>query len=760
VIRQERTVCDPNCHAAPKCGLNATVEDERIVAVEPADYPIPGYENRICLMGRSRLEYQYHPDRLRTPLKRVGERGENQWEAISWDEAIDLFVQNHRRIAERYGPRSVALTQLSGAFGLLTRGTLTRYAALTGATVQQTSGVDFALAKGLEYMFGEPATGYFRLGGHDMADAVNSELTILWGSNMAVTRSVDHAPLKAARTNGTRLICIDPTRSETAGFCDEWISIRPGTDGALALALANHIIAKDLIDRNFLLQHTDMPFLVNTSTGELLREKHLVDGGSDSCMVWCRKADAIRTSEAAAEPQLDWAGKLSVPNGEISADTVFSQYSKMARQYTPQAAAKITGIPEQTITHLAEAYVGARPAAIRMGFGIDRYYHSDSTARAIASLACLTGNIGMPGAGISINAAWKWAPVRARTFYAPDGRLPAALTMMDVDTAVRKGEPYPIKMECIALSNAFNQLRPNRAQVLEEYVSSLEFIAVIDHFMTDTAKQADLVLPACTIFERTDLIVDNFLQLQQRIVEPEGDAKSDFEIFCLLGEKMGFGDYFNKTAEEYLAEILDYSASKEPQLEDVTFERLAREKVIYPWESNEPHYGFKDKVFKTASGRIEHYKEQFLDHGSELPYYREPVEASPDNPDFDQYPLVLLSAHSKYRIHSTFANMEMTRSREPEPVVRISPEDADHRHLTDGDIVSVYNKRGLMKIKCKIDDRIRPGTVLVREGHWAEQFIEGDPYILTHNEYSETAQNYAHYDVLVEVCAADRGTAA
>ena len=129
-----RTVCDPNCHANPKCGLEATLDEGRIIAVEPAQYPAPGFENRICLMGRSRLEYQYHPERLRKPLKRVGERGEGRWEEISWEEAVALFVDNQRRIAEKWGPKSILFHQISGAYGLLTRGAPLRYAALTGAS--------------------------------------------------------------------------------------------------------------------------------------------------------------------------------------------------------------------------------------------------------------------------------------------------------------------------------------------------------------------------------------------------------------------------------------------------------------------------------------------------------------------------------------------------------------------------------------------------------------------------------------------------
>ena len=121
-----RTVCDPNCHANPKCGLETTVENGKVIAVDTASYPVPEFGNRICMMGRSRPEYQHHPDRLRTPLKRVGKRGEGQWQPISWEEAITLFADNHKRIAEKYGPRSVTFTTVSGSLSLLNRGSVMR----------------------------------------------------------------------------------------------------------------------------------------------------------------------------------------------------------------------------------------------------------------------------------------------------------------------------------------------------------------------------------------------------------------------------------------------------------------------------------------------------------------------------------------------------------------------------------------------------------------------------------------------------------
>ncbi|MEM8564115.1 MAG: molybdopterin-dependent oxidoreductase [Pseudomonadota bacterium] len=748
VIR--RTVCDPNCHADPKCGISATVEDEKIIAVTAANYPVEGFKNRICLMGRSRLEYQYHLDRLRTPLKRKGKRGGGEWEPISWDEAISLFVAQHQATKARYGANAVALTQISGALGLLTRGTLYRYAALTGATVTGPGGIDYGLPKGLEYLFGIPASSYFVPGGHAMADAINSELTILWGFNMAVTRSVDHAPIKAARRQGTRLVCIDPTNSETAALCDQWISIRPGSDGALAWALANQIIKNRLFDSEFLIRHSDMAFLINLSTGEYLRASDIDPWGGSEPMVWCDTMGGPVVANTAASPVLDVSSR-STRGAALSLDiaSVFSVFADEATQYSPAECETITGVPRAIIEQLARDYASSSPAAIRMGFGLDRWYYSDSTARIIGILACLTGNIGVPGGGVSVSSGSRTVPIRANSFYAPDGKRANSLSMMEIDQRVRTAKPHPIKMECIALGNPFNQTKPDRGRVLFEYISNLDFICVIDHFMTDTAKQADLVLPACTIFERTDIIVDSFVQLQQKTVPPEGECKSDFEIFCLLGKAMGLGEYFDQSEEHYLAEIL--AASNEAEAEEITWDRLEKEKVIYPWKDHCPYVGMENRIFPTASGRVECYKPELTEYGSALPVYREPIEASPKNPLFAKYPLVMLSAHSRYRIHSTFANMSMVQAKEPEPVIRVNATDAETRSLADGDICQVFNDRGSMKIRCKVDEKMREGTVLIGEGHWVEQFIEGDPYTLTHSAFNETAENYAQYDVLVEV---------
>jgi anaerobic selenocysteine-containing dehydrogenase len=699
-------------------------------------------------MGKSRLEYQNHPDRLTVPLRRVGDRGEDQWEEISWEEAISLFVEKQKKMMEKYGSKSVCFSVGSGAFGLLTRGSPTRYAALTGATMNRSSGFDYGISKGLEYMFGEPAAGYFLKGGHSYQDAINSELIVLWGSNAAVTRSVDHVPLKRARRNGTKIICIDPTNSETAKLCDEWISIRPGSDGALALALAHQLLKDDLIDKAFLASHTDFPLLINVDSRKAIHERDISSQDGPERVTWCNEQSAVVPLSEAISPALSKRFTVELADGsKCKVATVFELFKDMVDAMSPSTAADITGVDEATIISLAREYARAKPGSIRMGYGVDRWYYSDVTGRAIAALACLTGNIGIAGGGVSLNDGYLFVPVQGRHFYSPEGKAPSYLSLMEIDSAVRSDQPYPIKMECITLGNFYLQAKPDRASVIKDYVSKLEFITVIDHFMTDTARYADLVLPACTIFEKSDIVVDEMLQLQQKVVPAVGQAKSDFEIMALFAEEMGLGHHFNKSEEEYIDDVLQ---APSPLLKGVDMARLKQEKVIYPWPDSEPYFGFKDRVFGTPSGRIEFYKEDLIPYGCEMHYFREPIEASPKSPLFQKYPLVLLSSHSRYRIHSTFANLTATKNKEPDPVIRINPGDAEKRGLESGAIAKVYNDRGLMKIKCRIDENIRPGCVVVSEGQWTKQFIEGDPYILTHAQYSPTSENYAHYDVLVE----------
>jgi molybdopterin-containing oxidoreductase family molybdopterin binding subunit len=188
-----------------------------------------------------------------------------------------------------------------------------------------------------------------------------------------------------------------------------------------------------------------------------------------------------------------------------------------------------------------------------------------------------------------------------------------------------------------------------------------------------------------------------------------------------------------------------------PLLQGITLKRLEREDAVLLNRPREPYVAFRDRKFSTPSGRIELYKEELLPYGAELPYYHEPIEASPVNPLHSRFPLTLLFSHSRHRIHSTFANLPSLKRLEPEPVVEIHPGDADRRGISADQFVRVFNDRGSTRLKCHLNPALRPGVVVIAEGSWAKDFSQGDPYSLTHELVSATSENYAFFDTLVEI---------
>jgi len=297
--------------------------------------------------------------------------------------------------------------------------------------------------------------------------------------------------------------------------------------------------------------------------------------------------------------------------------------------------------------------------------------------------------------------------------------------------------------------------RPNRSRVLRDILPKLEFFVAVDLFLTDTAALADVVLPACSIFEKDDLIAGMFLQLQRQVVAPEGECKADLEIVTELAQRMGLQQFFQRRPEDYLREMLD---SEDPLLRGISLERLQREDAVMLNRPAAPYIGLANLEFKTPSGRIEIYKEELVKHGSELPYFREPIEATPENPLYAKYPLTLLFSHSRHRIHSTFANLSKATEREPHPLVEIHPNDAARRGLSGGKRVRVYNERGSVELEWRANADLRPGVVVISEGSWVRDFPKGEPYSLTHEQVSPTSDNYAFFDTLVQIEAVTENT--
>ena len=741
-----RTVCDPNCHASPRCGIDAHVVNGRIDKIEAGSFPLAEYDKRICAMGMARLEQQYHPDRLRYPLRRLGARGEGKWQRISWDEAYELLAQRLRDIGDKYGTRSLAFFTGSGAAGVLTKGSAQRFAAAIGGTAYRAGGVDYGVPKGLEYTFGVPASTYFRPGGHEYADAVNSRLILFWGGNAADTRLVDFHFVLEAQQRGTKIVCIDPNRSATARHADQWISPRPGTDTALALALLNEIISNNLHDSAFLARYTNAPFLVRRDNGEFLRDD------LSAYLVWDSAIGEARPDVEVTTPALTGHYRVKSISGDlIDCAPVYQLLMELCADYGAERAAEITTVPVAIIRQLARQLAETKPAAIRIGYGVDRWYYADYTARAAANLAIATGNIGIAGGGISVHDGTYAAPLKLKPFRTPGGREAATLDIVNLMRAVEDGDPYPIRSLWLSASNMFNQTSANRSRVLRDILPKLELFVAVDLFMTDTAALADIVLPACSIFEKADLIAGMFLQMQRQAVVPEGECKADLDIFTGLAQRMNLGMFFDRPAEEYLQEMLD---SNDPLLQGISLERLQREDAAMLNRPAAPYVGLADLQFETPSGRIEIYKEELVKHGAELPYYREPIEATPENPLYSNYPLTLLFSHSRHRIHSSFANLSKAKEREPEPMVEIHPNDAVRRGLIDGELARVYNERGSVDLKWRANSDLRPGVLVISEGSWVRDFPHGEPYSLTHEQVSPTSDNYAFFDTLVQIEAA------
>jgi molybdopterin-containing oxidoreductase family molybdopterin binding subunit len=354
-------------------------------------------------------------------------------------------------------------------------------------------------------------------------------------------------------------------------------------------------------------------------------------------------------------------------------------------------------------------------------------------------LATVTGNL-----NINIPSPY----VLNKNFPIPAGPY-TQIPIMSIYDHVIKQKPFPIKAIWFAGMNYASQM-PNQNKILKEVFPNLELIVVSDLFMTATAGYADFVLPVSSTFECMDLqagLVNwtNYLHLRQKAIEPLYESKPDFRIAAELAIRMGLGEYFDKSDEEYLKEIL---TSDHPTMEGVSLEKLKEgpmpEKIID-----------MPQKFNTPTGTIEFYVEKLVPFGQQLPVYLEPVESTITF-KAKKYPLSLLSSHSINRVHTTAGNCPSLLNKDPEPTVQINPADANQRNIKDGEIVLVFNDKGRVRIKAKLSEDIMPGVVNIDEGWWPEHFIEGHLNALTHDRINPAQAaifepNAAFCDVLVEV---------
>jgi len=793
-----KSVHAPNCWQS--CRVNVYVNNGKITKIERGEFPNPRY-NRICLRGISHIHQVYHPDRLKYPLKRVGKRGDGKFIRISWEEAIEEISQQLTRIREKYGSRAVLFAPTSGDYGLV-NGAFTGAVQIFANLFQGTIGggaLDSALPLGMSQVLanvpGYTTAFYEGNEGQDIAD--NARLILVWGANVTESQIQTWHFIADAIENGAKLIVIDPRLSIIAAKADVWIRPKFGTDPALALSMINVIIENNLYDKEFVLNHTVAPFLVRLDNGMFLREKDLLSNGSDAYMVWDNAMNDVVPLHAVKDSlSLALFGEYVI-NG-IKCKTAFQLLREEAAKYAPEVAEKITGVPKELIVEVAKMYATRKPATIYPGFGLDRWDNGHLSGRCLATLAAITGNVGKPGASVSgvlggaaltvaLKNSWKWV--------APTWTWATTLNYLLVYDAITKGEvemyipkdpnnpllgttgakperiPYIIKAAIITNSN-FVSTFPNQNKIINELFSEdkLEFIVVIDQFMTDTAQYADIVLPATTCYENFDIVagMHPYLMVRERAINPMYECKSDWQIFKMLAEKMGFGKYFNMTEEEMADKIVRLLLEDFGDYAEEAYNKFKKDGVIRL--TKEPYIGFEGGKFLTPSGRAEFYAERVLvnfpftypalgipvNYGvNPLPHFIPPAEAWDEYETKKKYPLVYIQEHSRWRVHSQFFNTELLRELDPEQYVELNELDAMSRGIREGDIVEVFNDRGALVAKARINNRIPPGSVFIQKGWQRSQSIKGSYQELTANHKNSITLNCSFFDTLVDIRKVD-----
>lgn len=750
--RVVRTVCSPNCSGT--CGVNAFVKDDRILKIEPAAYPEPGFE-RICLKGIAMaMQRVHHPDRLTRPLRRVGARGEGRFEPISWDEALGTIARELERIGREHGPEACAWMTMSGNYGFKATTSPDRIANCLGGTILTHGGMmgDLSCAMGYLPVLGVGSTC------NDLADLPLARYVLIFGRNVADTDHSEMRFLFDAMDSGARVVMVDPRFSRTAAKADEWVSPRAGTDGALVLGMINAVIEAGLHDEEFLRRHSNAPFIVRGDTGALLRERDYGLGGGEGFLVWDAVAGEPVAAGATGQPVLEMEADLTLRDGSrVRCRTAWCAMRSAWAAWTPELAADICEVPATTIRRIALEYARATPAWIWAGAGPQRYVNGHLTHRAYVTLAAITGNIGKPYAGVNcldgahmrltFNAPQEWV--------APGGRRGRMLPGVHLHEIIASGAPWPLKSLWLT-AYGFASQSPNFSRFVAEALPRLELFVVTEQLMTEAARYADLVLPCVSYYEDDmDLVAGGenwFLQLRRRAIPPVGESRNDYDIFRGVAERLGVGEHWQMDDEAICRFVLTNHA--DPAIRAVDFEALKRDGAVRV-EIPRPHVPFGDLRFPTPSGRVELYTEGLRQFGQAVLVYEEPLESA-RSAAAERYPLTMVSPKHVHSTHSQHTMLPWIRELLPEPRLEINPRDALARDIADGDPVRIWNDRGAVRTRATVTDAVRPGLVSVPQGFWPGHFIAGHPAELGHIVRSPAQEaiietNYPVWDVLVQV---------
>ena len=773
VDRVVRTTCSPNCTGS--CGQLAFVRDGKVVKVQQAaDYPDPAYNPRGCMKGITYQLHIYGEDRITTPLIRTGERGSGTFREATWEEALDRVASGLADVGERFGPESVHVFGQVPGSGYIQKGANYRASALLGFT----HGTSFDFNGDLPMAM--PITFGVQNAEHEAKDWANSRFLLLIGSNPVETRIPDVHFIFDAVEAGASLVVVDPNFSPTAAKADAWLPIRPGTDAAFALGMANVILAEGLADLEFMRTYTDASLLVRLDTGKRLRWTDLAaeppaEGAPEAFVAWdeARNGPVRVTTDRLGAPgtraALDGVFDVALGDGTtVRATPGFALVRAEVERWTPDRAAELCGIPAERIATVARAYATTKPAAILMGGGSNHWYHGDLNGRALALLAALTGNIGRSGGGFSVYVGqYKVRVVTAPWWNVGDQKakvVPSIYFARGRTDTMHPDVPYPEQgyhaLVCTFANMFVQAMDVNR---LHETLAGCDLVVVVDHQRTHTVEWADVVLPATTWYEKTDLTatpLHPFLQLQQPAIEPVGESRSEVWIWRELVRRIApdRAAEFELDEEAAIEAILEAGGDPGGPTEGISLDQLkagpvrlnvpdpdipflAQIERLEPFPPRSLPAPLEATAAFIPTRRIEFYKDhdRFIELGETVPTYRPPFDDGIHDPA--TYPLLLLTPHSKWRIHSSYANNPwLAEIHGGRPVVQLHPDDAAARGIGDGDLVEIANTRGAVECWAHETEGARRGSATLYEGWWPRQFRSGKGV----NELTSSAVNPIH----------------
>lgn len=716
--------CLANCQS--RCPLQLQVKDGQVVRVLPdttGSDDLGDFQIRACVRGRSQRHRIYSPDRIKTPLKRVGERDGGEWKEISWEEAFDEIASEMKRVKETYGNEAFFYHYGSGSTGgnITKRGTWPRLLAKFGGYLgfyadYSTSQITAAYP----FHYGEWTNS------NSLEDAQNSKLQVMFGNNPLETRMSGGGELavtqKVKKDFGVKTIVIDPRYSDTASLVgDEWVAIRPGTDAALVAGLAYVMIKENLHDQAFLDKYC-IGF----------DDEHLPEG---------------------------------IPAGN-SYRAYLEGKGEDGTEKTPEWTAKITGVPAADIVRLAREIASAKPCAITQGWGAQRHANGENSSRAIFTLAAMTGNIGISGGGTGAREGSYGIPV-AKFPLGPNPvetqisnfNWPEAIADGPSMTATHNGVRGKDKLDVgikFLVANASNTLINQHSDIhhVQEILkddTKCEFILCVDHQMTSSAQWADIVLPSTTNFEEADMIPGGscgemgWLIWGEPAIEPLYETKTGYEMCTELARRLGIEEEFTegRTQEEWRTWLWEQTKAEVPELPS---EQDLHDLGV--WRKKNPNgFTIPLKEFRedpeanplpTPTGKIEIFSETLWDMKKTwtfddprdkitmVPEYVEMWEGPEDAKKSDaKYPLQCIGHHFKGRTHSSYANVDWLRDDAHPQVIWMNPIDAEERGLKNNDMVLVYNDRGRVRIPVRVTPRIAPGVTSLPQGAWYKPDADG-----------------------------------